>query len=228
MTPRARLLGAALLSLLGAPAWAQTACPAVPFEGTCTGSLLRWCDSGQDQSLDCAPVGMCCGWAGEHGYGCVACGPCADDCAEGETGCSLEGSHAWTCTAGTEGCQTRAWTPCKGTTCQGGSCGASGEGAGGVSCPDSCVDGSRGCTDDTTAWVCEAPAVGACVRKETTPCTVEEACFDGKCQPLVGAQAKEDAPAEEGCSAPGGPTAGLLGGLLAATVLLARARRGAR
>lgn len=228
MIARASLLCAAALAISSPGARAQTACPAVPFEGICDGSSVVWCDSGQDQSLDCAPFELCCGWSGDQGYGCVQCGTCKDDCASGEVGCSLEGGHAWTCAESAEGCRSRVWTPCKGTTCKDGACGAPAPGTGGVSCPTSCEEGSRGCSDDSTAWVCEAPTAGACLRKETTTCTGVEACFDGKCQPLVGAVAAEDAPAEEGCGAGGAPAAGLLWALFAAMALAGRARWGAR
>lgn len=220
-----RLLAAGLLvGVIGAVAvaHAQATCPAVPFEGMCDGAIVRWCDGGADQALDCAASSLCCGWADAQGYGCLPCGPCADACAAEETGCSLEGSHAWSCAAGPGGCRDRAWTPCQGTTCKAGACGAPAPGTGGVACPTSCDEGTQGCANTTTAWVCERPAPGACLRKATSVCTVGEACFEGTCQPTVAA--KEDTPAEEGCGA-GGPTAGWA---LAAMALMLAARRGAR
>lgn len=215
-------LPGALLLAWAIPAAAAPPCPSVPFEGVCDGAIVSWCEGGSDRSLDCGPLGMCCGWdAAATGAGCVPCGPCADACAEGEVGCSAEGTHAWTCEVGPSGCRTRAWSPCQGSVCTDDACGGVPAGSSDVGCPTSCEVGASGCTDDATAWVCEVPAPGACSRKATTVCLASEACFNGQCHPVAGLQAPEE-PAAEGCGAAGGATAALGGLMLLLTALAAR------
>lgn len=224
-----RALGGLALALLAAAGGAQAAppCPAVPFEGVCEGAVVRWCEGGADRSLDCAPLGLCCGWT-DGGAGCVTCGTCTDACAEGEAGCSAEGTHAWTCSAGEGGCRERSWTTCAGSVCAGGTCGGTPPGAG-PGCPTTCEIGARGCGDDVTAWECVEPAPGACPQKKTTVCVDGEACFDGECHPVAGA-APDEAPAEEGCGTGGSLPAGaaLLAAVAALFALATAARSGGR
>ena len=72
----------------------ETACGSIDYHGTCDGDVVKWCDSGELKTTDCAETGNTCGWTGQQkGYYCVAPNACGDLTYEGK----CEGTQALWC-----------------------------------------------------------------------------------------------------------------------------------
>ena len=160
-------------------------CGDITYEGCCEGGIVKWCEDGAIQEVDCVnnaqSPGPTCGWAESEGYywcnetgadpsgtfpeNCDGCEPIdctglacnADNGCDGTCGCAA----GETCEAGVcEACVPN----CMGVTCGDDGCGGScGECAEGESCHEygQCVEACMGisyegcCSDDGVAKYCD-------------------------------------------------------------------------
>ncbi len=155
------------------PADCSGGCGAITFEGCCAGNLLKYCDNGSLQQIDCSGTPSC-GWNGTDGY---------YDCGTGG-GSDPSGTHAKSCGSSSPVCGNG--------TCESGeskqSCPADCGTAGPV-CGDGKCEGTEtyvNCSKDCSAPVC---GDGKCDAPETSDscpadCDINSnpVCGDGKCQ----------------------------------------------
>jgi len=183
-------------------------CGGLTYEGCCDGSVVRWCDTSGEQTLDCAtsPLagGALCGWSATAGYywcgdtdvadpsgafprACpVVCVPACDGKACGDDGCggscgTCPEHHA--CDAGA--CAYVPW-------CGDGSCDATETCSAcpadcGCDCGEACLVGvcvrtacdGKGCGDDGCGGSCGVcPAGSSC---QAGACKPDAACGNGLC-----------------------------------------------
>ena len=198
-------------------------CDGLLYEGCCSGSVLRWCEDGAMQQVDCAidprSQGPLCGWVGESGYyGCTArdeadpSGQFPRDCG-GDCFC-LPGE------CGQNACGEWCACPLPGDQCVEGQCVCT-PACGGRECgPDGC-DGSCGaCAGGTCA---EGRCVGAESDAEAgeavvdgngpEPVEVVEAAGDAAADPVAPPDARTavDGQAEPAGGSGGSCTAGASG-----------------
>ena len=184
----------------------QDPCMGVTFEGCCDGEIVKWCENGELNEVDCNSPdagGPQCGWVGDAGYywcgtdgaadpsganpiECPAppvCEPMCDGKVCGPDGC---GGDCGVCAAG-EACDAGACVPdgpcepmCDGKVCGDNGCGGD---CGTCEAGETCIDGACA-PDGPCAPMCDGKVCGddGC-GGDCGACAEGETCTDGACVP---------------------------------------------
>ena len=178
------------------------ACGTVSYEGCCEGQVVKYCDGGQLQQLDCSE-NPSCGWSPEYSY--YDCGTTGGQDPSGANPKSCGGGgtspvcgNGWCETGESQANCPADCTGGGGTVCGNGTCEA-GETAG--SCPQDCVSG---CVPDCTGKTCGPNGCnGSCGN-----CPPDFWCdIQGQCQSMNGCTANctgKSCDQDDGCGEPCG------------------------
>jgi len=177
-------------------------CQGVTYEGCCDGAVVKWCEEGALQEVDCATnpqsPGPQCGWDGEGGYyWCGAstaadpsgtfprpCGECTPSCDGKTCGSDGCGGSCGSCPAG-QSCQAGACAVCT-ANCTGKTCGDDGCGGTCGTCADGQLCSAQGqCTSDPCGGIsfegcCEGDTVKWCENGEIAEVPCPEAAQGGQ------------------------------------------------